>query len=111
VKTIPIHPIAASFDAATPAGGGVARRLKIRVLRYNPQQPGTVPHWQTYELDDAAGMTLFIALSEIREKLDPSLQFDFVCRAGICGSCFGQTSWQPSSDMQPNTPSSSPTSS
>jgi fumarate reductase iron-sulfur subunit len=87
VKTIPIHPIAASFDAATPAGGGVARRLKIRVLRYDPQQPGTVPHWQTYELDDAAGMTLFIALSEIREKLDPSLQFDFVCRAGICGSC------------------------
>jgi hypothetical protein len=32
-------------------------------------------------------MTLFIALSEIREKLDPSLQFGFVCRAGICGSC------------------------
>ena len=32
-------------------------------------------------------MTLFIALTEIREKLDPSLQFDFVCRAGICGSC------------------------
>ena len=32
-------------------------------------------------------MTLFIALNEIREKHDPSLQFDFVCRAGICGSC------------------------
>ncbi len=32
-------------------------------------------------------MTLFIALSEIKEKQDPSLQFDFVCRAGICGSC------------------------
>ena len=32
-------------------------------------------------------MTLFIALNEIREKQDPSLQFDFVCRAGICGSC------------------------
>src|SRR3954452_20714549 len=27
------------------------------------------------------------------------------------GSCLGQTSWQPSSDMQPNTPSSSPMSS
>ena len=25
------------------------------------------------------------------------------------GRCLGQTSWQPSSDMQPNTPSSSPT--
>jgi fumarate reductase iron-sulfur subunit len=67
--------------------GATARRLTIRVLRFNPQQPAQAPHWQTYELDDAAGMTLFIALTEIREKLDPSLQFDFVCRAGICGSC------------------------
>jgi fumarate reductase iron-sulfur subunit len=32
-------------------------------------------------------MTLYIALTEIREMQDPSLQFDFVCRAGICGSC------------------------
>ena len=42
---------------------------------------------QTYQLEEADGMTLFIALNEIREKQDPSLQFDFVCRAGICGSC------------------------
>jgi fumarate reductase iron-sulfur subunit len=42
---------------------------------------------QRYELEEADGMTLFIALNEIREKQDPSLQFDFVCRAGICGSC------------------------
>jgi len=41
----------------------------------------------TYELDEAENMTLFIALNEIREKQEPSLQFDFVCRAGICGSC------------------------
>ena len=64
-----------------------ARRLQIKVLRHNPQQAGSVPHWQTYEIEEAHGMTLFIALTEIREKLDPSLQFDFVCRAGICGSC------------------------
>lgn len=63
------------------------RKLKISVLRYNPQEPGSVPRMQTYELEEADGMTLFIALNEIREKLDPSLQFDFVCRAGICGSC------------------------
>jgi fumarate reductase iron-sulfur subunit len=31
-------------------------------------------------------MTLFIVLNEIRELQDPTLQFDFVCRAGICGS-------------------------
>jgi fumarate reductase iron-sulfur subunit len=42
---------------------------------------------QSYALQEADGMTLFIALNEIREKQDASLQFDFVCRAGICGSC------------------------
>jgi fumarate reductase iron-sulfur subunit len=67
-----------------PAGG---RTIKVSVLRYNPHEPGSVPHMQTYELEQSEGMTLFIALSEIQEKLDPSLQFDFVCRAGICGSC------------------------
>ena len=65
----------------------VHRTLSIAVLRYNPQERGSVPRVQTYELEEADGMTLFIALSEIREKQDGSLQFDFVCRAGICGSC------------------------
>jgi fumarate reductase iron-sulfur subunit len=67
-----------------PASG---RRIRLHILRYNPADPASVPHRQTFELEQTEGMTLFIALSEIREKLDPSLQFDFVCRAGICGSC------------------------
>jgi fumarate reductase iron-sulfur subunit len=61
--------------------------LKISILRFNPQEPGSVPRMQSYEIEEAEQMTLFIALSEIREKQDPSLQLDFVCRAGICGSC------------------------
>ena len=65
----------------------VKRQLKISVLRFNPQDPQSEPHMQTYEIEEAEGMTLFIALMEIREKQDPSLEFDFVCRAGICGSC------------------------
>lgn len=72
---------------AQAADSAVARKIELKVLRFNPKHPEVAPHWQTYELDDAPGMTLFIALSEIREKIDPSLQFDFVCRAGICGSC------------------------
>jgi len=85
---IPIHPVAPTLLQTTPGAVETAARvLKIRILRFDPRQPETLPHWQTYELQDAAGMTLFIALSEIREKLDASLQFDFVCRAGICGSC------------------------
>ena len=68
-------------EAATP------RKLKISILRFNPREPKSVPRMVTYELDEAENMTLFIALSEIREKQEPSLEFDFVCRAGICGSC------------------------
>jgi fumarate reductase iron-sulfur subunit len=63
------------------------RKLRFHILRYNPAKKDDTPRIQTYELEEAPGMTLFIALSEIREKQDPSLQFDFVCRAGICGSC------------------------
>lgn len=63
------------------------RVLKISALRYDPQDPTSQPRMQTYEVAEAPGMTLFIALTEIRETQDPSLQFDFVCRAGICGSC------------------------
>ena len=65
----------------------VARTLHIQILRHNPGDPDSIPHLQTFELEEADTMTLFIALNEIRERLDPSLQFDFVCRAGICGSC------------------------
>ena len=65
----------------------VTRKLKISILRFNPQERESVPRMVPYELDEAEGMTLFIALNEIREKQEPSLQFDFVCRAGICGSC------------------------
>ena len=63
------------------------RLLKISILRYNPADPASVPHMQTFELEEADSMTLFIALNELRDRQDPSLQFDFVCRAGICGSC------------------------
>lgn len=63
------------------------RTLRISILRHNPSDTASVPRQQVFEVEEADGMTLFIALSEIRETQDPSLQFDFVCRAGICGSC------------------------
>ena len=77
--------------AATPP-----RRLTFHILRYNPQEPGAKPRMQAYEIEEADGMTLFIALNEIRERQDPSLQFDFVCRAGICGSCAMMINGRPS---------------
>ena len=68
-----------------PAGPG--RMLSISVLRYDPRDRSSAPHLQTYKVEEADGMTLFIALTEIQERQDSSLRFDFVCRAGICGSC------------------------
>jgi fumarate reductase iron-sulfur subunit len=65
----------------------MSRTLHIRILRHNPHDPESVPRLQSFELEEADTMTLFIALNEIRQTQDPSLQFDFVCRAGICGSC------------------------
>lgn len=73
-----------SSQAETPKNG---ETIRLHILRYNPQLPDDVPHMQTYEIEQTHGMTLFMALNEVRERLDPSLQFDFVCRAGICGSC------------------------
>ncbi len=63
------------------------RTLTFEILRYNPQIKGDSPEMKEYKITEAPGMTIFIALNEIREDMDPSLQFDFVCRAGICGSC------------------------
>ena len=63
------------------------RILKISILRFDPHDPEDFPHMETFEVEEAPGMTLFIVLNEIREHHDNSLKFDFVCRAGICGSC------------------------
>ena len=63
------------------------RTLKVSILRYNPHIEDDKPKVETFELEEAPGMTLFIALNEIRQLQDNSLKFDFVCRAGICGSC------------------------
>ena len=62
------------------------RSLTLRILRSAPGAH-VEPQWQDFAVEEAEGMTLFIALNEVRQNLDPSLQFDFVCRAGICGSC------------------------
>jgi fumarate reductase iron-sulfur subunit len=89
-------------DDATP------RKLTLEILRYNPQEPRHRPRMQAYQLEEADSMTLFIALNEIRETQDPSLQFDFVCRAGICGSCGMVINGRPGSPAAPSPRSSRP---
>ena len=71
----------------TTKENGASRRLRFEIFRYNPEDPESRPHMQSYELDEAPYMSLYIALNQIRETQDPSLQFDFACRSAICGSC------------------------
>lgn len=63
------------------------RVLTFRIFRHNPQDPESVPHFQEYRFQETPGLNLYMVLNRIREEQDPSLIFDFVCRAGVCGSC------------------------
>jgi len=74
----------------------MARRLKFNIFRFNPQVPDSVPHTDIFYLDETENLTLYIALTFIREEQDPSLQFDFCCRAGICGACAMMINGRPS---------------
>ena len=64
-----------------------ARELTIKILKFNPHDSNSKPKMVEYKVKERPSMSLFLALSTIREKLDHDLAFDFVCRAGICGSC------------------------
>ena len=63
------------------------RTLKFKIFRYNPSVKNDKPRVETYELNETPRLNLFTALNRIREEQASDLMFDFVCRAGICGSC------------------------
>jgi len=63
------------------------REITLTIFRHNPNNPSDTPTFREYHLKETPGMTLYIALSKIYSSIDHDLSFDFVCRAGICGSC------------------------
>ena len=65
----------------------MGRTLTFKIFRYNPYDEDSTTHIQEYQLEETPRLNLFNALNLIRDNQDPSLMFDFVCRAGICGSC------------------------
>jgi fumarate reductase iron-sulfur subunit len=75
------------YGQKIPVKSDTHRTLTFSIFRHNPADEASQPHFENYELLESDSMTLFIALNEIRMTQAPSLQFDFVCRAGICGSC------------------------
>ena len=65
----------------------MSRELTFNIFKYNPLDKEDRPKLKTYKIEETDGMTMFVALNYIRDRIDSTLQFDFVCRAGICGSC------------------------
>lgn len=65
----------------------MGRTLQLDIFRYNPLDTNSVPRMERYTVEEYPSMTMFLVLMHIREKIDPTLQFDFCCRAGVCGSC------------------------
>ena len=63
------------------------RRLTFKIFRYDPADPSSVPGFVDYTVEETPRLNLFVALQRIREAQAPDLKFDFVCRAGVCGSC------------------------
>jgi len=65
----------------------MGRQLTFKIFRYNPTLENDEPRLDTFTIEETPRLTLFTALNKIREELAPDLMFDFVCRAGVCGSC------------------------
>ena len=63
------------------------RTLKFKIFRYNPNVENDKPRIENFELNETPRLNIFTALNRIREEQAPDLMFDFVCSAGICGSC------------------------
>ena len=64
-------------------------RIKtFHIYRWNPDEPTSKPHMQTYTLNlNKTGPMMLDALIRIKNEVDPTLTFRRSCREGICGSC------------------------
>ncbi len=59
-------------EDAVPQQAKAHRMLQVSILRYNPADPDSVPHLQTYSVSETDSMTLYILLNELRDTQDPS---------------------------------------
>jgi fumarate reductase iron-sulfur subunit len=62
------------------------RKVKIEVLRYQPEQDDT-PVWQSYSVPFDDDTSVLQALQYIKDEVDGTLSFRWSCRMAICGSC------------------------
>ncbi len=65
----------------------MGRTLTFKIFRYNPNKDNDSPQVESYQMEETQRLNVFTALNTLRETQASDLMFDFVCRAGICGSC------------------------
>jgi len=58
--------------------------MKLKVFRYDGAGE---PHYDMFEFDPPAGMTVLSALFHVQDRFDDSLSFRYSCRGAVCGSC------------------------
>jgi len=63
------------------------RTLTIKIFRHDPQDPSSVPHYDTFQVKDRPFLNIYLVMDEIQSQYDPSLYFDVCCRSNVCGSC------------------------
>ena len=64
----------------------ISRELTFRVRRFDPDTD-SAPHWDSYTVNVAEGMTVLEALHQIKAEKEPTLAWRSSCRMGVCGSC------------------------
>lgn len=72
------------------------RTLTFKLFRHDPDDPDSVPHYDTFKLDDRPFFSIYLAMEEIQQKHDPSFYYDICCRSNVCGSCAVNVNGQPS---------------
>ena len=49
----------------------MSRQISFNIFRYDPQDGQDKPKMERYQLTETPGMTVFIALNQLREQQDP----------------------------------------
>jgi succinate dehydrogenase / fumarate reductase iron-sulfur subunit len=60
--------------------------VTYRIRQFDPNKDAA-PHWETYRIPWAPGMTVLDGLWKVKELHAPGLAWRSSCRMGVCGSC------------------------
>lgn len=62
------------------------RLVQLEILRYDPETD-TEARFQSYEVMCQEEWVVLDALNEVKESIDPTLNFRWSCHMAVCGSC------------------------